>query len=172
MKEGRRMRYCLSDPYRADPPSVTANRRAGDCKSKALWLFDGLGDTNALFVIGKVQKRARSSHAWVYWRCDERWWILDCTERGDPIAADSVGPDRYVAYYSFGKRHLQASCDEPDSERGHHPERLASGGEAVTQWAVFSLQFSVSLGILLNAEHRLPRHGVPRLQSRPVSSGE
>lgn len=104
MKEGRRMRYCLSDPYRADPPSVTASRRAGDCKSKALWLFDGLGDTNALFVIGKVQKRARSSHAWVYWRCDERWWILDCTERGDPIAADSVGPDRYVAYYSFGKR--------------------------------------------------------------------
>lgn len=103
MKEGRRMRYCLSDPYRADPPSVTAGRRAGDCKSKALWLYDGLGDTNALFVIGKVQKRARASHAWVYWRYDDRWWILDCTERADPIAADSVGADRYVAYYSFGK---------------------------------------------------------------------
>ena len=103
MKEGRRMRYCLSDPYRADPPSVTAGRRAGDCKSKALWLYDGLGDPNALFVIGKVQKRARSSHAWVYWRYDDRWWILDCTERADPIAADSVGSDRYVPYYSFGK---------------------------------------------------------------------
>lgn len=103
MKEGRRMRYCLSDPYRADPPSVTAGRKAGDCKSKALWLFDGLGDTNALFVIGKVQKRARSSHAWVYWRYDDRWWILDCTERADPIAADSVSSDRYVPYYSFGK---------------------------------------------------------------------
>ena len=103
MKEGRRMRYCLSDPYRADPPSVTAGRKAGDCKSKALWLYDGLGDTNALFVIGKVQKRARSSHAWVYWRYDDRWWILDCTERADPIAADSVSADRYVPYYSFGK---------------------------------------------------------------------
>ncbi|MCE9612191.1 MAG: hypothetical protein K8R23_18495 [Chthoniobacter sp.] len=103
MKEGRRMSYCMSDPYRADPPAVTAARRAGDCKSKALWLYNQLGDSNALFVIGKVQRRARTSHAWVYWRYDDRWWILDCTERTDPIAADSVSSDRYVPYYSFGK---------------------------------------------------------------------
>lgn len=103
MKEGRRMNYCMSDPYRADPPAVTAARRAGDCKSKALWLYDQLGDSNALFVIGKVQRRARTSHAWVYWRYADRWWILDCTERTDPIAADSVSSDRYVPYYSFGK---------------------------------------------------------------------
>ncbi len=103
MKTGHRFRYCVSDPYRADPPTVTETRKAGDCKSKALWLYDNLGDANALFVIGKAEKRARSSHAWVYWRYDERWWILDCTERRDPIAADSVSADRYVPYYSFGK---------------------------------------------------------------------
>jgi len=103
MKEGRRFRYCVCDPYRADPPALTEARRAGDCKSKALWLYDNLGDGNALFVIGKAQKRARTSHAWVYWRWDERWWILDCTERSDPIAADSVSSDRYVPYYSIGK---------------------------------------------------------------------
>ena len=103
MKEGRRFKYCVCDPYRADPPALTAARRAGDCKSKALWLYDNLGDSGALFVIGKATKRARTSHAWVYWRYDERWWILDCTERADPIAADSVSPDRYVPYYSFGK---------------------------------------------------------------------
>ena len=103
MKEGHRFRYCVCDPYRADPPALTESRRAGDCKSKALWLYDGLGDRNALFVIGKAEKRARTSHAWVYWRYDERWWILDCTERADPIAADSVSSDRYVPYYSFGK---------------------------------------------------------------------
>ncbi len=103
MKQGRGFRYSLRDPYRADPPSVTAARRAGDCKSKSLWLYDNLGDYNALFVIGKVSKRAKTSHAWVYWRYDGRWWILDCTERAEPIAADSVSADRYVAYYSFGK---------------------------------------------------------------------
>ena len=103
MKVGRQFRYCVCDPYRADPPALTAARRAGDCKSKALWLYDNLGDSNALFVIGKAQKRMRTSHAWVYWHYDDRWWILDCTERSDPIAADSVSPDRYVPYYSFGK---------------------------------------------------------------------
>ncbi len=103
MKEGRRFRYCVCDPYRADPPSLTEARRAGDCKSKALWLYDNLGDSNALFVIGKTEKRARTSHAWVYWRYDDRWWILDCTEQSNPIAADSVSSDRYVPYYSFGK---------------------------------------------------------------------
>ena len=103
MKEGHRFRYCVCDPYRADPPALTESRRAGDCKSKALWLYDNLGDRNALFVIGKTEQRARTSHAWVYWRNDERWWILDCTERADPIAADSVSSDRYVPYYSFGK---------------------------------------------------------------------
>ena len=69
----------------------------------ALPIYDNLGDRNALFVIGKAEKRARTSHAWVYWRYDERWWILDCTERADPIAADSVSSDRYVPYYSFAK---------------------------------------------------------------------
>ena len=103
MKEGRHFRYSVCDPYRADPPAITAARHAGDCKSKALWLYSSLGDSNALFVIGKAQKRMRSSHAWVYWRYDDRWWILDCTERADPIAADSVSSDRYVPYYSFGK---------------------------------------------------------------------
>lgn len=103
MKEGHRFRYCVCDPYRADPPALTESRRAGDCKSKALWLYDSLGDRNALFVIGKAEQRTRTSHAWVYWRNDERWWILDCTERADPIAADSVSSDRYVPYYSFGK---------------------------------------------------------------------
>ncbi len=101
MKAGHRFAYCVCDPYRADPPALTEARRAGDCKSKALWLYDSLGDRNALFVIGKAEKRARTSHAWVYWRFDERWWILDCTERADPIAADSVSSDRYVPYYSF-----------------------------------------------------------------------
>ena len=103
MREARAFRYATRDPYRADPPAVTEARHEGDCKSKALWLYDQLGDPTALFVIGKVVKGAKSSHAWLYWRHDSRWWILDPTNRSAPIAADSVARDRYVPYYSFGK---------------------------------------------------------------------
>jgi len=89
------------DPYRADPPALTAKRKAGDCKAKALWLYDKLGDPTAHYVIGKLTPRARSSHAWLYWKYDGRWWILDPTNLSNPIAADTVGRTRYVPYYSF-----------------------------------------------------------------------
>ncbi|MEP6673192.1 MAG: hypothetical protein ABJF10_28845 [Chthoniobacter sp.] len=103
MKVGHSFEYVSRDPYRPDPPKLTEVQHSGDCKSKALWLYDNLADAGALFVIGKAEKSLRTSHAWIYWRCDGRWWILDCTDRADPIAVDTVSPDRYVPYYSFGK---------------------------------------------------------------------
>lgn len=103
MKIGFSFEYVTRDPYRPDPPKLTQAQRAGDCKSKSLWLYDSLADSGALFTIGKAEKNSRTSHAWVYWRSGGRWWILDCTDRTDPIAADSVSPDRYIPYYSFGK---------------------------------------------------------------------
>ncbi len=101
--QGRHFRYLMSDPYRAQPPAVTEARRAGDCKSKALWLYDHLGDPSAYYVIGKLERRSRSSHAWVYWRNQGRWWILDPTDRSSPVAADSVPSGRYVPYYSYSR---------------------------------------------------------------------
>ena len=101
MREGRGFRYQITDPYRAQPPALTDARRAGDCKSKALWLYDQLGDAGAYYTIGKLQRGSRTSHAWVYWRHGDRWWILDPTDRVTPIAADSVSPSRYVPYYSY-----------------------------------------------------------------------
>lgn len=103
MREAHAFRYVGQDPYRANPPALTAARRSGDCKSKALWLYDRLGDASALYVIGKITRRAKSSHAWVYWRYQSRWWILDPTNRSTPIAADTVSSSRYVPYYSLGK---------------------------------------------------------------------
>jgi len=117
MKVGHSFDYLSRDPYRPEPPKLTEMQHSGDCKSKALWLFDNLADGGALFVIGKAEKSLLTSHAWVYWRCNGRWWILDCTDRADPIAADTVPPDRYVPYYSFGKlgtyRHAAAKLTTP-----------------------------------------------------------
>lgn len=101
VREGRQFRYLVTDPYRAQPPAVTEARQSGDCKSKALWLYDHLGDPSAYYVIGKLERRSRTSHAWVYWRHDGRWWILDPTDRATPISADSVASHRYVPYYSY-----------------------------------------------------------------------
>ena len=103
MGEAHDFRYHSADPYRAALPETTAATHTGDCKAKALWLYDQLGDPSALYVIGKTFKGTKSNHAWLYWRCDARWWILDPTNRSTPIPADSVPEDRYVPYYSFGK---------------------------------------------------------------------
>lgn len=104
MRQGRSFRYTVTDPYRADSPAVTSAKRAGDCKSKSLWLYDRLGDASALYVIGKLDRKSKTSHAWVYWRNQGRWWILDPTDSFSPIAADSVSKGRYVPYYSYGTR--------------------------------------------------------------------
>jgi hypothetical protein len=103
MREGRGFRYAHTDPYNPASPQQTAARKVGDCKDKALWLCNQLQDSNARFVIGKMKRNARISHAWVMWQHEGRWWILDCTMNSAPIAADKVGNDDYVPLYSFSK---------------------------------------------------------------------
>ncbi len=104
MRQGRLFRYSHTDPYNPALPEQTAKRRVGDCKDKALWLCDQLQDSSARFVIGKMKRSSRISHAWVMWQAEGgRWWILDCTMNFSPIPADSVSPDAYVPLYSYGK---------------------------------------------------------------------
>lgn len=120
MNEAHDFRYRQAgDPYRAALPETTAATHVGDCKAKALWLYDQLGDPSALYVIGKTFKGTKSNHAWLYWRCDSRWWILDPTNRSAPVPVDSMPVDRYVPYYSFGKegayRHLTTWIGIPNA---------------------------------------------------------
>ncbi len=104
MRQGRLFRYSHTDPYNPALPEQTAKRRVGDCKDKSLWLCDQLQDTSARFVIGKMKRNSRISHAWVMWQAEGgRWWILDCTMSFNPIPADSVGPNAYVPLYSYAK---------------------------------------------------------------------
>ena len=103
MKEGRSFRYQMDDPYVAALPQETARTRTGDCKDKALWLCDQLNDSSVRFVIGKTSRNAKMSHAWVLWKNEGRYWILDCTLNRAPIAADTLPADRYVPLYSYTK---------------------------------------------------------------------
>ena len=103
MRVGRGFRYSFTEPYTAALPSVTATLRAGDCKAKALWLCDQLGDENVRFVVGKARISSRISHAWVMWQHEGRWWILDCTNTSIPIPADRVARNEYIPLYSWSK---------------------------------------------------------------------
>ena len=103
MSEGRKFRYQFNEPYTAAPPEVTAERRRGDCKSKSLWLCWEMKDASVRFVVGRLHRRSRMQHAWLYWRHSGQWWILDCTTRTKPVPADSVGLDEYIPYYSYDR---------------------------------------------------------------------
>ena len=117
MTQGRNFRYSYdtAQPYVAKSPEATAASHSGDCKAKALWLCNQLGDENVRFVVGKAHAGAKLSHAWVLWKegTTGKWYILDCTNNYRPIAADSVRQDDYVALYSWSKngayRHAASS---------------------------------------------------------------
>ena len=124
MSQGRNFRYSFTDPYTAATPEQTASTRSGDCKAKALWLASQLNDPSVRFVIGRARSSSKVSHAWLMWKSEGRWWILDCTNTRDPIPADRINPAReYIPLYSFGKagsyRHLATG------------ESLASAGKGV-----------------------------------------
>jgi hypothetical protein len=104
MHTGRAFRYSYTNPYVPSLPAITESRRAGDCKDKALWLASQLDDSSVRFVIGKARRASRMSHAWLYWQdSDARWWILDCTNRRDPVQADRVSSSQYIPFYSYAK---------------------------------------------------------------------
>jgi hypothetical protein len=104
MRTGRGFRYSFDTPYLANLPEVTASRRAGDCKDKALWLASQLNDSSVRFVIGKARSSSRISHAWLYWKDgNDKWWILDCTNASRPIPADRVSRNSYIPFYSYAK---------------------------------------------------------------------
>lgn len=104
MRQGRAFRYARSQqPYQPALPQETASRRCGDCKDKALWLMDQLQDQNVRFVIGKLTRGARDSHAWLLLEKDGQWYILDCTMLDHAVAVERANMNEYVPLYSYSK---------------------------------------------------------------------
>ena len=125
MREGRSFRYAFTRPYLASMPAETEARRMGDCKDKALWLADRIGDENIRFVVGKARRTSPISHAWLLWKNEGRWWILDCTNNYRPIAADSVSSNEYIPLYSWSKsrsyRHASTAMFARTAVAGRSP---------------------------------------------------
>jgi hypothetical protein len=156
MRQGRLFRYSHTDPYNPATPEETGRRRVGDCKDKALWLCDQLQDSSARFVIGKMKRDSRISHAWVMWQAEGgRWWILDCTMNFSPIPADSVSPDAYVPLYSYAKgaafRHGGQSSSAVASVAGRAKAPVASKSPVASKRGVATKEPVAAGGVRLAA---------------------
>ncbi|MEI6350337.1 MAG: hypothetical protein WCP06_04445 [Verrucomicrobiota bacterium] len=103
MREGFSFKYSYDTPYIATTPEVTESRHAGDCKAKSLWLASQMNDASVRYVIGKARRTSRISHAWLMWKYNSKWWILDPTNASVPIPANAVGADDYLVSYSYDR---------------------------------------------------------------------
>ena len=104
VRQGYSFKYVFDAPYLAQSPQVTATKHSGDCKAKSLWLASRMNDAeNLRYVIGKARRSSKISHAWLMWKNEGRWWILDPTNVPEPIPADAVGPDDYIVNYSYDR---------------------------------------------------------------------
>lgn len=111
MREGLRFRYSYTEPYVAATPEQTAATKKGDCKAKALWLANEMGDQNVRFVVGKAHRNSKLSHAWLLWQHEGHFWILDPTNTSVPISADRVGKNDYIPLFSWGKGRTYAHAE-------------------------------------------------------------
>ncbi|MDP9292685.1 MAG: hypothetical protein M3O82_10030 [Verrucomicrobiota bacterium] len=82
---------------------IRYGQTTGDCKTKSLWLCERIGDPDLRFVVGKLYRRSRQDHAWLLWKHDGRWWILDPANARRPLAADVARSDKYVPYYTYAR---------------------------------------------------------------------
>lgn len=117
VRQGFAFRYVYDAPYVATMPDVTEAKRAGDCKAKSLWLAWQMNDPNVRYVIGKARRTSRISHAWLMWKHNRNWWILDPTNSPNPILASNVGPDDYLITYSYDQRGSYCHTQPPQKRR-------------------------------------------------------
>jgi len=103
MRQGRAFRYAHAEPYVPEDPAVTEAHHAGDCKDKALWLMSKMGGSPR-FVIGKLDRGARLSHAWLEWYSDGQVWILDPTMLARPIPREKKRINEYLGLYVYDKK--------------------------------------------------------------------
>jgi hypothetical protein len=101
LRTGYEFDYVFDSPYVSAAPEVTAARHAGDCKAKSLWLAKEMNDPSIRYVIGKARATSEISHAWLLWKNEGRWWILDPTNASRPIPANRVRQTEYLVSYSY-----------------------------------------------------------------------
>jgi predicted transglutaminase-like cysteine proteinase len=110
MIELRAMPYQYSREWRT--PLEVEMAKVGDCKGKALALYDRMqlnGARNLRFVIGKRRTNDPLTHAWLEWETASGTLLLDPTFNW-ALTFKTQDPRNYVALYEYeGGRKYQAA---------------------------------------------------------------
>src|SRR5215471_6895687 len=111
MTELRSMPYQYSQQWRT--PFEVEIAKVGDCKGKALLLYDWMqanGATNVRLVIGKRRAEDTLTHAWLEWQSKIGTLLLDPTFNWN--ASFKLSNRRtYIAFYEYEGRHKYQATD-------------------------------------------------------------
>jgi predicted transglutaminase-like cysteine proteinase len=104
MENLRAIPYAFSQQWKT--PAEVESGVAGDCKGKAIALYEKMqasGASNFRLVIGKRTNRSRSTHAWLEWSTANGTYVLDPTINWMACKTDQVGKDAYVPFYAYAR---------------------------------------------------------------------
>jgi len=105
-------------PYRFSiewkTPSEQAQAPNGDCKGKAVALYQRMRENGARdlrLVIGKRAPTSRSTHTWIEWTTASATYILDPTLNWTAQTVNEIADNSYVPYYAYtGSRRYRAAA--------------------------------------------------------------
>jgi hypothetical protein len=105
-------------PYRFSmewkTPKELAQEPTGDCKGKAVALYQRMRENGARdlrLVIGRRAPTSRSTHTWVEWTTPCATYVLDPTINWAAQRVDAIAENSYVPYYAFaGSRKYRAAA--------------------------------------------------------------
>ena len=113
----RRLPYRYSKQWQT--PFEVNMTRAGDCKGKALALYEvmqAMGASDVRLVIGRHRAGDWFTHAWLEWETAEGTYVLDPTFNWHAIRAERNSA-KYVPLYAFeGGQRYRAINASPVSE--------------------------------------------------------
>jgi hypothetical protein len=105
-------------PYRFSmewkTPSELAHEPTGDCKGKAVALYQRMRENGACdlrLVIGRRAPTSRSTHTWVEWTTASATYVLDPTINWSAQRVNEIADNLYVPYYAYtGSRRYRAAA--------------------------------------------------------------
>src|SRR5207237_9741978 len=95
-------------PYRFSmewkTPAELAHEPAGDCKSKAVALYQRMRENGARdlrLVIGRRAPTSRSTHTWVEWTTKSATYVLDPTINWTARRINEIADNTYVTFSAY-----------------------------------------------------------------------
>jgi transglutaminase-like putative cysteine protease len=106
MRSLRAMPYRYSKRWRT--PEEVKSAKMGDCKGKAVLLYEEMrtsGARNVRLVIGKRRLEALRTHAWVEWETKQGTYLLDPTFNWTAAKTAERDTSSYVPFYAYDGAH-------------------------------------------------------------------